>query len=263
MSITAHMIVENEENFVFYSVVSVIDYVDSMLIYDSGSIDKTPEILKLLKRSYPQKIELEFGEKLSAEKVAKKRSEMLERTETEWMLVLDGDEIWWEGAISELVELTRKVDGSINGIITHYSVPCGDMFHKYPRLGEYRIGGLSGDITIRAMRVKSLKGVSGSFPLEGYVLNSGKLIQDEHRNLYNHNRVSYLHTTFLKRTSVHNNKVKKEFGLSYPFDFYYPESFFVKRPEAVPSPWCKVSGLVLVVYFLRGMARKALNNILR
>lgn len=263
MSITAHMIVENEENFVYYSILSVVDYVDRIMVYDSGSIDKTPEILRILKKTYPHKIELEFGGKLTAIKVAEKRSEMLERTKTEWVFIVDGDEVWWDSAISELVDLCNKVESSINGLVTHYSVPCGDIFHKYPSRGSYRIGKLLGDITIRAMRVKSLERVSGSFPLEGYVLKSGKLIQDEPENLYNHDRVSYLHTTFLKRTSVHNNKVKKEFGPAYPLDFKYPEAFFVKRAELIPSPWSRVTGWGVSIYIARGIVRRTLKHILR
>jgi glycosyltransferase involved in cell wall biosynthesis len=261
MSITAHMIVENEENFVYFSVLSVIDHVEKIMIYDSGSVDGTPAILKSIKERFPQKIDLTFGEKLTSLGVAQKRSKMLNQTKTEWMFVLDGDEVWWESAIKELRGLCETVDKKYNGIITNYSVPCGDIFHKYPGKGGYVIGKYKGDITIRAMRTKCLSGVSGTFPLEGYVLKSGQLIQNVPENLYYHQGVSYLHTSFLKRTSVHNNKVKREFGDEYPLDFKYPEVFFERRPDFAPSPWNTVDSSIVWEYLLRGVSRKILNTL--
>ena len=46
MKIWVNTIVHNEENFIWFAVMSVIDYVDKVLIYDTGSTDKTVEIIK-------------------------------------------------------------------------------------------------------------------------------------------------------------------------------------------------------------------------
>ena len=48
MKITAHMIVKNEENFVWYAVNSVVNFVDGMMIWDQGSTDRTVEIVKTI-----------------------------------------------------------------------------------------------------------------------------------------------------------------------------------------------------------------------
>ena len=63
MEIWAHTLVKNEERYLWFSVVSVINFVDKVLIWDTGSSDKTPEIALRLKRLFPEKIEYkEIGE---------------------------------------------------------------------------------------------------------------------------------------------------------------------------------------------------------
>ena len=49
MKIWAHTLVKNEEKFVWYSVMSIISHVEKVLLWDTGSTDNTPEILKELK----------------------------------------------------------------------------------------------------------------------------------------------------------------------------------------------------------------------
>jgi len=52
MKIVAHTLIKNEENFVWYALNSVIDYVDEIKIgLDSGTSDKTEEIIRNIKNS--------------------------------------------------------------------------------------------------------------------------------------------------------------------------------------------------------------------
>jgi hypothetical protein len=60
MKIVAHTIVKNEARFVWYAVSSVIEHVDRVLLWDTGSTDGTSEILKELKILYKDKIDLQF-----------------------------------------------------------------------------------------------------------------------------------------------------------------------------------------------------------
>ena len=46
MKIWAHTLVMNEDRFIWYAVMSVIDYVDKILIFDTGSTDGTVRIIK-------------------------------------------------------------------------------------------------------------------------------------------------------------------------------------------------------------------------
>lgn len=54
--ITAMMRVKNEEEFLMPAILSIIDSVDEFVILDNLSSDKTPEIIKNLKKRYPRKI---------------------------------------------------------------------------------------------------------------------------------------------------------------------------------------------------------------
>lgn len=52
--ITVHTLVKNEERYLWFAVTSVIDYVDKMLLWDTGSTDRTIQLIKELKKRYPQ-----------------------------------------------------------------------------------------------------------------------------------------------------------------------------------------------------------------
>ena len=57
-TLTAHMMLCNEERWCWYAIMSVIDHVDHMIIFDTGSTDRTVEIVKgiLVEPRYSQKI---------------------------------------------------------------------------------------------------------------------------------------------------------------------------------------------------------------
>lgn len=62
-SVTAHMIVKNEDQFIWYAISSVLPYVDKFIIFDTGSTDKTVEIIRLFK---DKKIVFKQKEKVDA-----------------------------------------------------------------------------------------------------------------------------------------------------------------------------------------------------
>ena len=45
-TITGHMVVKNEDRWIYYAIMSVIEYLDKLIIYDTGSIDHTKDIIK-------------------------------------------------------------------------------------------------------------------------------------------------------------------------------------------------------------------------
>ena len=54
--ISAMLRVKNEERTIRASIISIIDFVDEVLVVDNGSTDKTPDIIDELVFSYPDKI---------------------------------------------------------------------------------------------------------------------------------------------------------------------------------------------------------------
>ncbi|KKR11163.1 MAG: Glycosyl transferase family 2 [Candidatus Woesebacteria bacterium GW2011_GWA1_39_21b] len=68
MKIWAHTLVRNEERYIWFSVMSVINYVDKILIWDTGSTDNTVSIIREIKKKYPEKIDFKKVGKVDAQK---------------------------------------------------------------------------------------------------------------------------------------------------------------------------------------------------
>lgn len=132
-SITAHCLVRNEENFIQYAIKSVVGFVDKVIIFDTGSTDKTVQIIQELLNKYPGKII--FEEKGACDKArhTQLRREMLERTTTDWFMILDGDEVWTERALREASQIIAE--GSAEVIETYFYECVGDIFHTHYKSG--------------------------------------------------------------------------------------------------------------------------------
>jgi glycosyltransferase involved in cell wall biosynthesis len=120
--ITVHSIICNEP-FVYYSIKSVYNYVDKILLYDTGSYDQftLSDIHVLLNEDKDCKIifkqiEIDVCEadvdyehldeilKKNKDKKGKgaARQQQIDDTETEFFMVLDGDEIYYDESIKKI-----------------------------------------------------------------------------------------------------------------------------------------------------------------
>lgn len=249
MKIWAHMIVRNEERFVWYSVMSVIEYVDKILVWDTGSDDKTVEIIREIEKRYPKKVSFKQVGKVDPESFTAARQRMLEKTSSDWILILDGDEVWWEGSIKKVVNLIKTKGKELDSIVNRYYNLVGDIYHYLEEnAGKYNIDGRRGHLTIRAMNM-NIPGLSAQKPhgIQGYYDKNGKLIQQRPKTeRYFVSARAFLHFTHLLRSKdrlldkevpKRKKKLKYALGSSFPLDFYYPEVFFKPRPNFIPSPW--------------------------
>jgi len=228
MKITAHCLVKNEEKFIWYAVNSVIDFVDEILVWDNSSTDNTKSVIHLIASS-----KIKFAEVPGP--VAKVRQKMLDQTRADWLFILDGDEVWPEATMSNVKCQMLNVKNTKDVIVVPNYLLIGDLFHYQEKAaGRYRIAGRVGHYNIRAVRVTPGLHIEGVYPNEAYVTREGIKVQDlpEDRILFIDQ--PYLHASFLK-------KLKYEFGIPFPKDFYYPEVFFKDRPGIVPSPWQPMS----------------------
>lgn len=244
MKIWAHTVFKNEERWLWYSVTSVIDSVDRLLLWDTGSTDRSWEIAKLLKDKYKDKIDLrQYGE-VTPEEFTKVRQEMLDATYADWFLIVDGDEIWWEEGIKKVIKEINENKKIESIVVRNYNL-VGDVYHYFPNyLGKYTFGKLKGNYALRAIK-RSIKGLcsEGKHGVWGWS-DGEKHIQD--RETYGFVDTAYLHTTFLPRGEDRGNdirvpkrskKLKYEIGLEFSKDFLYPEVFFKYRPDFIISPW--------------------------
>jgi glycosyltransferase involved in cell wall biosynthesis len=248
MEVWAHTLVKNEARWLWYSVSSVVDHVDKVLLWDTGSTDGSYEVEKELERRYPGKIILKQRNQKTVEDFTKVRQEMLDATKSDWFLMLDGDEIWWEGTIRHLLSEIHKNGNSIESIIVPTINLVGDIFHFQEKsAGRYRFGNRVGHYNLRAINRNILglhsQGIHGVW---GWADGNGTMIQERDPKKVRFVDVPYLHATFLERSSSleadsqvvkRSKKLKYELGESFPKDYYYPEVFFKDRPEFILNPW--------------------------
>ena len=273
MKITTHTLFKNDERWLWYSVNSVINYVDKLLLWDTGSSDSSLKIARYLKDKYKNKISLrEYGE-VTSETFPKVRQEMLDQTDSDWFMVLDADEIYWQGTIRRLVDFIKKTDENIENIVVPTINLVGDLYHfQEKEAGRYQLGNLKGHYNLRFIK-RSIKGLhsQGQHGVWGWADSEGKQIQE--RNKYKFIDAPYLHTTFLPRSEKRINdlkvpkrakKLKYEIGNKFPLDFYYPEVFFEENPDFVPSPWSPMNSnfraRAIIETPLRKVKRRIIKN---
>jgi len=259
MKICGHTVVKNEARFLWFSVLSVIDHLDKLLLWDTGSTDGTLEIIEKLRERYPDKILFKQRKQETVEDFANVRQEMLDETDSDWILMLDADEIWWKESIKRVVDLIQNKGNELESIIVPTILPVGDMFHRQEeKAGRYKLAGHVGHYSLRAVNM-SIPGLHsfGKHGVWGWVDEEGKMIQNRDLKKIGYVNAPILHTTHLKRAGQGKDtdvvkrkmKLKHEIGKLFPGDFYYPQVFFRGRPGIIESPWGVMDfGFKLVSY---------------
>ena len=270
MRIYAHTLVKNEEKWIWYSLMSVLRYVDRVLVWDTGSSDKTVEIIAEIKKRFPNKVNFKEVGKVDADGFTKVRQEMLEITDSDWFLILDGDEVWWDDSIKKVVEEIATRGNTIESIVVPMIYPIGDIYHRQEEAaGRYQLAGRRGHYALRAINRK-IPGLTSSRPhgTWGWTDGEGKMIQDRDSKKILYLDAPYMHFSLMPRGGSKNEdknvikraqKLKYELGTPFPKDFFYPEVFFRKSPDMVPSPWVKMDS----IYFLRALIQTPFKKIKR
>ncbi len=247
MKIVAHTIVRNEENWIWYSLTSVINHIDEIIIWDTGSTDRTANIIKSVNNPRIKFKAIKVTKNESD--LSKARNHMLEETQADWLMILDGDEIWPDSSIQRVVNFI-KTQGHLYDSIVVPTLNCvGDIFHiSSPSAGRYSIAGKTGHYNLRFINLKKIPGLQVSNPpgqLQSYCDSKSVKIQDRDPQGIAFISAPYLHMTHLARSSrSHDKEVfwrspKFKYDLGKPLlsDFEYPKCFYFPRPQIVPTPW--------------------------
>ncbi len=197
-TLAAHCIVKNEENFVGYAIKSVIDYVDKIIVFDTGSTDGTIEIIKGLARQYPDKIIFEAKGECDKKRHTELRQEMINRTSEEWFMILDGDEVWTDDGMKEALNAIES-NSSIECIIAPFYLCVGDVYH-YSWRGKFEILGRKIHATPRWFKLKSLPYWSGEYGRDSVYKSNGGLFFNISNSYFLKHR--FWHLTHLERSSV-------------------------------------------------------------
>lgn len=240
--VTVHMVVRNEDQFIWYAISSIINYVKRVIIYDTGSTDKTVDIIKSFKS---QKITFEEKRNINAIELVKLRQEQIKKTETDWIWIVDGDEIYPRITVEEILDYINSRKDYKGGVVRRYDL-LGDIYH-YQRedVGAYNLLGHKGHLVLRLINIKKIPNLrlQGIYPYEGYFDEKGKSVIDYPPKDFFFTKNKIFHAMYLKRSSLggklqntlHRNKYKIETGYELPPTTNFPEVFFYKRPVQVPD----------------------------
>jgi glycosyltransferase involved in cell wall biosynthesis len=246
--IIVHCLVKNEERFVWYSINSVLSFVDKLIIWDTGSTDNTIKIIETIKS---KKIDFKKLNSISAEEFPKIRQKMLDQTPAEynWIMILDGDEIWPQASIKKITNFCRQ-NPQYESVFVRTNNLVGDIYHRLPdSAGKYNIAGHKGHLSIRFMNRKNIKGLKacGEHGVQGYFDQDNVLIQNRDQSKIKFLNIFYHHATHLLRTSSSQNnqnvpkrsfKYKYSVGLPIPKN-KIPKAFFQTHPQIVPDVTAK------------------------
>ncbi len=275
MKITAHTLIKNEARFIWFSVMSVIDFVDEVLLWDDGSQDETQKIIEEILKTPQAKNKISF-KKLTQEigfREDLKRQKMLEATEPGWIIMADGDEIWWEDSIKKVIEEIKQNGNNLESIVVPSINLVGDIYHYQDEAaGKYQLAGKKGHLNLKAINTKipGLKSYGRNWDW-GWVDENNKYVQDRNSNKIKFIDAPYLHASYLRRAGKvgtdnevfrRNFKKKYELGIPFPEDYYYPEVFFKSRPSIVPLPWEKMDNKFVIKAFFETPLRKIKRRIL-
>lgn len=217
-SITAHMVVKNEDQYVGYAIKSILPYVDRFLIVDTGSSDKTIEIIQNIKS---KKIQFEKMTVKSASEMTQVRQSQIDQTDGGWLWVIDGDEIYTDACAQEVIEATQKHFKAI--AVRRYDL-LGDFYHRQiETVGSYSLYGHKGHLVTRLINLDKVKGLKyvGDYPNEAMIDANELSTKDiPVQDIYVTSHYLF-HAMYLQRSSngsnlpmINRSKYKIEKGIS-------------------------------------------------
>ena len=126
LDITTHTLVKNGDPYIKYALKAVRPFVKRMIIIDTGSTDKTVEIIKeLIEENYPitfmQHGPFKGSWDVGIPELTRLRNKMLDMTETEWTLQVDDDEIYPKEVFEEIESVLKNPASIISMALPFYN----------------------------------------------------------------------------------------------------------------------------------------------
>jgi len=239
--LTVHMVVKNEDIFIWYAIMSIINFAERILIFDTGSKDNTVKVIKSIKSS---KIEFSPKGPVDSQGLVALRKKQIDKTKTDWIWVVDGDEIYPRKTAEEIVKGISQ-NRYIGAVVKRYDL-LGDIYHyQSETVGAYNLYGRKGHLVLRLINKSKINGLhlEGNYPLEGYYDGKGKALidYDPKKLFFTQNRL--FHSMYLRRSTsgstlsdtLHRHKYKIETGNYFSATENFPNVFFLDHPPIVPD----------------------------
>lgn len=233
---TIHSIVRNEDQWVWFALKPWQEFNLPILVVDDNSTDQTGKVLRSLK--------LRFTSNTAKLPVTEIRNQMIAQTKTEWLILLDGDEVWNRGMIEKFLKHLKTVPQKVSGVFLQTRNCVGDVWHYLPQtFGKYQLGAMTGNFNIRAYRKNAGMKWFGTYPLEHYGSKDMSInTQSDKLSFFDG---YYWHMTNLSRSS----KADKIPGFRHRAveqgiaadKTELPEVFWESRPGFVPDPLARRS----------------------
>lgn len=235
--ITVHMVVKNEDVWVWYAVRSIEKYADTILITDTGSTDNT---VRMVESIHSVKVILSQTPVHNPGDMTAVRNTQIRDTKTDWIWLVDGDEIYSRETAEEVVRAVRA--GIYSCIAVRRFDLLGDVYHRQKEtVGTYELYGEKGHLVTRLFNKKKLNKlrVTGDYPNEEYIYGNGASTSLLPRSDVYVTENALHHAMYLRRSSLgsslaqmlNRNKYKVETGLPIPVP--PPEVL----QEHVPRAW--------------------------
>ena len=122
--LTVHCMIRNEERFIRPAILAMLPLAQRVLVYDTGSTDGTLEALASIRSDKLELVQKTFTKPLE---LTGFRNEMIERTRTEWFMLVDGDEVYPAHAVTRLAEFMPTVPPTVHRIVVHRKHFVGSM----------------------------------------------------------------------------------------------------------------------------------------
>lgn len=198
-SVTVHMLVKNEENFVFFAVRSVIDIADHLIIYDTWSTDNTVSKIRQAISWFETKVTFEEKGSCTRNQHTELRQEMIERTKTEWFMIVDGDEIYHEDGVREIRNIVNCCPKEIDCLMVPFYLCVWDIYHS-SKLWKYTLFEQTGHFSVRLCKIKNWIHWSWAY-------NQDTLIDGEWRQFFQKEnslfiKMPYWHVSHLRRSPL-------------------------------------------------------------
>ena len=200
--------------------------------------DRTVEIIKIIRSS-----KIKFSSHLISHpaELTKLRNRQIAQTKTDWLWLVDGDEVYTKVGAREIVQASTP---NRRGIAVRRYDLLGDIYHRQREtVGEYRLLGTRGHLVTRLINRAHFPGlhVERDYPLEAYLDGQGRVVHSYKQQDWYLTTNHLHHAMYLRRSSLGGNlpmfnrgKFKIETGLPVPGPI--PEVFALPRPPSVPDP---------------------------